>query len=278
MSRPITQECSLNNLKFREDNLVDKLFGKFGMAVVYMNGYSGYQENCSFLCSVHGEFSASPKMVLRNELGCGKCGSAKMSLTKSSKERKFKNTISDLDSRLFEDTARYVKIKDLWTCMLERCYGNRDSAPTYKGCSVSNDWLKCSKFFDDIRQFENYEMIHNGWQLDKDILVKGNKVYSKDTCCIVPQAINTLFTKAPKKSNGLPVGVRQKFVGKKYTAQLKAANKRAHLGSFIKLEDAFQAYKEAKESYIKEVAEKWKDKIDLKVYNALISYEVEITD
>lgn len=270
----------MNNIEIREDNLIDRLFTKFGMSVVYVSGYSGYNEDCLFKCSVHGDFLASPRMVLRNELGCSKCGLAKMSLTKSSKDRKFKNTVSDLDPRLFEDVVRYTKIKDLWSCMLQRCYGNRVNAPTYKDCSVSQDWLKCSKFFDDIRKFENYEMIHKGWQLDKDILVKGNRVYSKETCCIVPQAINSVITKSPKKSTNLPVGVRQRSDGKSYYAQLKlnSSNKKSHLGSFDDLNDAFSAYKEAKEDLIAELAEVYRADLAVETYNTLKNYKIEITD
>ena len=51
-----------------------------------------------------------------------------------------------------------------------------------------------------------------------------------------------------------------------------------YLGLFNTELEAFYAYKQAKETYIKEVANKWKDQIDPRVYNALMKYEVEITD
>ena len=50
------------------------------------------------------------------------------------------------------------------------------------------------------------------------------------------------------------------------------------LGRFDSVEEAFNAYKEAKEKYIKEVAEKWKDKIDPRAYEALYNYTVDIDD
>jgi hypothetical protein len=50
------------------------------------------------------------------------------------------------------------------------------------------------------------------------------------------------------------------------------------IGLYSTPEEAFQAYKTAKESNIKETAEKWKVKIEPRVYKALISYQVEITD
>ena len=42
--------------------------------------------------------------------------------------------------------------------------------------------------------------------------------------------------------------------------------------------EAFKAYKQAKESFIKEQAEKWKSQIDIRAYNALMNYEVSIND
>ena len=50
------------------------------------------------------------------------------------------------------------------------------------------------------------------------------------------------------------------------------------MGTYITPEEAFCAYKQAKEAHIKDVANKWKDKIDPRVYDALVSYQVEITD
>lgn len=50
------------------------------------------------------------------------------------------------------------------------------------------------------------------------------------------------------------------------------------IGYFDNFNDAFLAYKKAKEAYLKEQAEKWKGKIDERAYNALMNYTVEITD
>ena len=51
-----------------------------------------------------------------------------------------------------------------------------------------------------------------------------------------------------------------------------------HLGYFSKPDEAFNVYKQAKEDYIKEVAELYKDQIDIRVYEALMKYEVDIND
>ena len=110
--------------------------------------------------------------------------------------------------------------------------------------------------------------------LDKDILVKGNRVYNEDVCVFVPQEVNLLFTKRDKSRGEYPIGVSFH----KSRGMLTATLNNKYLGYFNTAEQAFQVYKTAKEAYIKEVANKWKDKIDPKVYEALMNYEVHIDD
>ena len=78
------------------------------------------------------------------------------------------------------------------------------------------------------------------------------------------------------KERKLPLGVSKH--GNLYRVYCRVNNKNKSVGSFNTPEEAFQAYKITKESYIKEIAEKYKDKIKPQVYNALINYKVEITD
>ena len=112
--------------------------------------------------------------------------------------------------------------------------------------------------------------------MDKDILIKGNKIYSPETCCFIPQEINTIFGNREKSRGKYPIGVR--LSGKKYHARLFKNKKYYHLGTFDTPEEAFQAYKVAKEVYIKEVADKWRKKIIDKVYQAMINFQINITD
>ena len=58
----------------------------------------------------------------------------------------------------------------------------------------------------------------------------------------------------------------------------KNKGKREYLGFFKTEIEAFNAYKQAKEKYLKELAEKWKSQIDERAYNALMNYEVHIDD
>ena len=116
-----------------------------------------------------------------------------------------------------------------------------------------------------------------GWELDKDILIKGNKVYSPETCCFVPQEINCLFTNCKSVRGKYPIGVT-KTVNGKYKARINKNGDRIDLGLFDTPEEAFQVYKIAKELHIKEVADKWRGQITEPCYEAMYAYEVEITD
>ena len=166
----------------------------------------------------------------------------------------------------------------LWKSMLCRCYDEKYSNkyPTYKDCEVSDNF-KYFPYFKDWCSKQTW-FGKEGWQLDKDILVKGNKVYSEDTCCFVPKDLNSLLTHRKKDKGLYPVGVSYKPRINRYIAQIRKFKENIHLGCFNTPDEAFNAYKEAKEDYIKEVANKWKDQIDPRVYEALMNYQVEITD
>ena len=173
-------------------------------------------------------------------------------------------------------TKEYV----LWKSMLERCYSDsayQKKRPTYKDCEVSENF-KSYEYF--------YEWCHNqigfaneGWQLDKDLLIKGNKVYNESTCVFIPKDINSLLTKSAASRGEHLIGVCWHKKDKAFVARVnKNKGGSEWLGSFNTEIEAFNAYKTAKESFIKEQANKWKGKIDQRAYNALMNYEVGIDD
>ena len=173
----------------------------------------------------------------------------------------------------------HTKEYELWSSMLERCYSDsfKNRRPTYEGCEVSENF-KSYEYF--------YEWCHNqvgfsnkDWQLDKDLLIKGNKIYSESTCVFIPSEINSLLINCTASRGKHLIGVYWSKTAKAFVSRV-SRNKGGseHLGYFNTELEAFNAYKEAKESFIKEQAEKWKDKIDERAYNALMNYTVEITD
>ena len=160
-----------------------------------------------------------------------------------------------------------------WMCMLNRCYGathTKKNSP-YKDCSVSENF----KYYPYFKEWCNKQIGfgNKGWALDKDILVKGNRVYSEDTCCLVPAEINSLLTRYTKESDTCKGVYYNKKLGK-FSAHLLGK----YIGLFTTELEAFQVYKQAKEAYIKEVANKWKDQIDNRVYEALMNWGVSIDD
>ena len=171
-----------------------------------------------------------------------------------------------------------IKQYKLWNGMLERCFSEKckQKHPTYEGVTCSKEWISMTKFIEDVSKMKGFGL--EGWQLDKDILQKGNKLYSKDNCCFVPQEVNLLLTKRDNSRGEWPVGVNFDKASGKFKASLAVNGKRKNLGYFTAPEEAFQAYKLAKEAYIKVVAQKWQHLLDERVFQALMSYEVAIDD
>ena len=153
--------------------------------------------------------------------------------------------------------------------------------PTYKNVTVDKDFY-CFQDYGAWREDNYYEVKDERMCLDKDILIKGNNIYSPDTCIFVPERINTLFIKSDAIRGDCPIGVTYRKDTNKYVAQCsiktKEGSKNKRLGSYNTPEEAFKAYKEFKEEYIKQVADEYKYYIPKELYEAMYRWEVEITD
>lgn len=191
--------------------------------------------------------------------------------------------IGVIGDALISINGKTIKEYALWHNVLLRCYDENfhHKTPSYLGCSVSNNFRYFPYFKEWCHQQIGFGLKDdNGklFQLDKDILIQGNKIYSEDTCVFVPHEINTLFTSRKAKRGLYPIGVSYEKRVKKFQAISVFEGKSKKLGYFDCAEDAFLAYKEAKELHIKQFANKWKEQIDPRVYEALVNYQVEITD
>ena len=180
-------------------------------------------------------------------------------------------------------SGRNTKEYDLWTSMLERCYSDnfKNKHPTYKDCEVSDNFKSYEYFYEWCQNQIGFGNDGNGnpFHLDKDLLIKGNKVYSEDSCVFIPVDVNLVLTKRTSSRGQHLIGVCWHKRDKAFSARVnKNKGKREHLGYFKTEIEAFNAYKKAKESFVKEQAEKWKGKIDERAYEALMAYTVEITD
>ena len=187
----------------------------------------------------------------------------------------------------FNDKTRPVfvdgkKVKEyvLWQDMLTRCFSEKCQTrqPTYKGCNVSDNFLNYSYFYDWCQEQIGFGKVDDkgrSWCLDKDLLFVGNKIYSETTCVFVPNEINLFFIDRGNARGEYPVGVCFNKARGKFMAQCALNGKqRQHLGYFNTPQEAFNAYKPFKENLCKQLALKWKDEIDERLFNAMMNWSV----
>ena len=172
--------------------------------------------------------------------------------------------------------GKNVREYKLWNAMLYRCYSpkalSRDKG--YIDCTVSENFKSYSYFYEWCQEQIGFS---SGFELDKDIIIKGNKLYSEDTCAFIPHEINSVLNSCKSARGELPVGI-QKTKSGKYKARVCLSEGRVNCGLHKTCDDAFEAYKQEKERRIRILAYKYKDVIDCRVYNSLLSYSVEVGD
>lgn len=156
-----------------------------------------------------------------------------------------------------------------WTCMIRRCYDEKlkERYSAYYGdCIVCNEWHNL-QIFSEWWNNNIYRVGTERMHLDKDILFNGNRLYSPDTCLIVPQRINMMFLKKPNKYN-LPNGIIP-IGNERYNANYRGKS----IGNYDTLELAVKAHDAEKKKALKELANEYKDKVPNKLYEALINWQ-----
>lgn len=172
-----------------------------------------------------------------------------------------------------EESGRRLKVHQVWREMLRRCYGKRvrPRDTTYLDCTVDERWHDFQVF---AEWYINHEYSDLGYQLDKDILVSGNRVYSPDFCCFVPAELNSLLTSCAKVRGALPQGVCWDKQHDRYRAQMNMNGRYKYLGLFNCVDEASEVYKTTKEDYVKEKALEWQDRIAPEVFDALMAWKL----
>ena len=178
------------------------------------------------------------------------------------------------------ETHKYYVI---WVSMLQRCYDPKyqEKYPTYNRCKVEDFFLNFQHMCEWLDE-HYYEVPGEKMHLDKDILCKGNKVYSRETCIFVPERINLLFVKRDNNRGDNPIGVEDLPSGNYRVRCSNGFGKQIDLGVYPTKEESFKVYKEYKEKVIKETIDSYEGKIPEPYYTrlktAMYNYEVEITD
>jgi len=171
------------------------------------------------------------------------------------------------------------KIYAYWIRMITRCYNEKEqqkpSSRAYIDKWVRDDWHNFQNFAEWALTQPNWD--YEDFELDKDLLVTGNKIYSPDACCFLPADINTFLSsrdsgKFMRGVNIINPKTPNSSVG--YVARCHVGNERKYLGFYKTEEEAHSVYKQFKEQYARDLTEKWKDKITEQAYNALTAYEV----
>lgn len=154
-----------------------------------------------------------------------------------------------------------------WQGMIERCYSKRqlEKCPTYKRIKVCDEWHT-------FMAFREWWLKHqvDGWQLDKDLLIPGNDIYSPKTCIFVPHYINCLLTDKKNYRGKYPIGVtkHEGFKTKPYEARVNINGKPKCIGSFDDPCDAHLAYLAAKLGYVDDLKQQL-DAIDSRLYQSI---------
>jgi hypothetical protein len=174
---------------------------------------------------------------------------------------------------VFDEEGKMTPEYRAWKGMLSRCYTEKvqQKQPCYKGCYVCDEWL-CYNTFADWYTSQKYYGLN--YQLDKDILVEGNKEYSPDYARLVPKELNVLLTSRESKRGEFPVGVVKPKKSKSYLAQLNANSKKVGLGSFKTASEASAAYVNAKERHVKNKALEYANRVDWEIFVSLMNWEV----
>lgn len=139
------------------------------------------------------------------------------------------------------------KTASIWIAMLQRVYlpMNENQKRQYAGTSVDAAWYNFQAFANWYKtRLNRFGLVDFRWDLDKDFLVPGNRVYGPDTCCLIPHPVNVLFTDSAVARGSLPLGVRKE--GKRYRARVGEDSKSRNLGTFNTVREAQIAYWNAK--------------------------------
>lgn len=168
--------------------------------------------------------------------------------------------VNDYEGRV-KINGKMIKSYDTWKHMLERCYDEKylSKRPTYIGCTVCDEWLYFSNFKKWFDENYRWDLDEEGLRpcLDKDLLVKGNKIYSPNTCIFLPNNVNSFMTNKQSHNTSGYIGVTWCKKYGKWEAQIKdfVTSRNKFLGYFENILDAHLAYVDGRKNQCEKVKE-----------------------
>lgn len=184
------------------------------------------------------------------------------------------NGIGINDKKGYTNTLEYSH----WSNLIKRCYSDvfQERHPSTIGSTLAENFKSFSYFYDWCQTQIGFDS--KGFDLDKDLLIKGNKHYSESTCVFLPHEINKLLIKHKGERGVYPIGVHLEKKNGKLKSQINIDKRKVFLGYYDCPIKAFRAYKNSKESHIRNMANRHRSRMDVRAYEALMSYTVDITD
>jgi hypothetical protein len=153
-----------------------------------------------------------------------------------------------------------------WADILKRCYCKKFIVkfPTYVGCNISDEWLLFSNY---LKWWKEHYV--NDYEIDKDILFEGNKLYSKETCIFIPDWLNSFILKGDSKSRKYKIGVVRHKGRNRFQAQCNEFGKgNKYIGYFETEDEAHEAWLNRKLELLLSVKDKI-DNMDSRLYNCI---------
>ena len=288
------QGMKMTIIGYRSSNDIDIQFDDG--TIVYNNNYGNFKngriKNKNYLI---GETNINYQGMKMTIIGCRKCVDIDVQfedgyIINNVQYGHFKNgqiknpyiptvyEVGYIGNEIIKDeNGKYLKSYTIWHGIMQRCCDLKfkEKHPTYKECDICEEW----KYYGNFKRWYDknyYEIEGERVHLDKDILIKGNKIYSPYTCIFVPNRINSLFIKSDNTRGEYPIGVCK--IDNKYMASCSMKDYNKTIGRFNTEDEAFLSYKTFKEDYIKQIADEYKDKIPKKLYDAMYKWEVEVDD
>ena len=161
-----------------------------------------------------------------------------------------------------------------WAHMLRRVYDTKMHIiqPYYKGMEVCEEWHNFQNFAEWYTSHRNYGL---GFELDKDILSGGDKIYSPETCMLLPKEINaSLIVKPTTKGKKLPTGVtrtKNKVVNR-YRVRVRGLLPNELYCYANTVEEAAVKSLEAKDIRLMQLVEKYKRYLDDCEIEAILNF------
>ena len=197
---------------------------------------------------------------LRNKMSTSVCGVGYLGIGAH------KTKIGEVHSNSYE----------VWRGMLRRCYDKKykEKHPSYDGCSVADAWHNYQVFANWYEEQKSNGHLHEGWELDKDILKKGNKIYSTDTCCFIPNEVNSCLVLRGNDRGKSSLGVRKYKTGFMARVMQNSAGTGRIAKNFKTEREAFLWYSQEKERVLHYLANKWQSLLRKDAYEALVNFKI----